>query len=91
MEIRLNEQVQRTLQAKAAESHFASVEAVLLRDAEQNMDNAADALARFHMGLRQSGLLLLDPKPMAHVPGEPFEPIAISGEPLSTTIITEGR
>jgi Arc/MetJ-type ribon-helix-helix transcriptional regulator len=95
MEIRVNEQVQRALQAKAAEGHFASVEeyvvALLRRVAEQAMPKPESELNQFHEELRQAGLLLSSKAPQVPVADEPFEPVTISGVPLSETIIAERR
>jgi len=95
MEIRVNEQVQRALQEKAAEGHFASVEeyvrALLRRVVEQSFPQAANDLDQFHEELRQAGLLMSSNTPLAAIAEEPFEPITISGMPLSETIIAERR
>jgi Arc/MetJ-type ribon-helix-helix transcriptional regulator len=95
MHIRVNEQVERALQAKAAEGHFASVgeyvQALLDRVAEQGLPKPTNDLGQFHEELRQAGLLLSSQAPQVPVAEEPFEPVTISGVPLSETIIAERR
>jgi hypothetical protein len=95
MEIHVNEQVKHALQAKAEEGHYPCVEeyveALLRREAGQNTTDAGSDLERFHQALHQAGLLLSSKTPAAVQDVEPFEPITISGTPISATIIAERR
>jgi hypothetical protein len=95
MEIHVTEQVQRALEAKAAEGHFASVhdyvQALLHREALQGTASSGNDLDRFHQELRQAGLLLSHNETPLLLADEPFEPVTIAGLPLSATIIGERR
>ncbi len=53
--------------------------------------SALTDLELFYEDLRRSGLLVSEPEPPAQPPTEPFEPVPIVGEPLSTTVISERR
>jgi hypothetical protein len=67
--------------------HFGSVLDILHSKAR----GALTDLELFHESLRQSGLLVSEPEPLTQLPTEPFEPVTITGEPLSSTIIAERR
>ncbi len=95
MEISLSESLQQELHAKAVENHFDTVEdyvrVLLSRAAQSEPSGAKNELERFHARLQSLGLLRFAGASSALRADDPFEPVIMSGLPLSDSILAERR